>query len=194
MGHRIRRVALLLVTIAALAGCSSEPAPVPGNAPVSAPATGAVVPMAESKPVGLAVPAIGVDSSDLLDLGLDPAGRLEVPPDVQGVGWFDLSPTPGAPGPSIVAAHVDYGGVPGTFQKLDELKVGDEISVRRADGSTAVSETYKVTASPSRASRPTASTAIREPGDPAHHLRRLRLEHGLLRGQRGRVRSLVRAT
>lgn len=148
MRLRIRRAALLLVLTAALAGCGSGPAPVPGNAPVSAPAVPgerpAIPPLGVSKPVGLVVPAIGVDSSPLMDLGLDPTGKLEVPPDAKGVGWFDLSPTPGALGPAIIAAHVDYKGVPGPFNKLDELTVGDEITVRRADGSTAVFETYEV--------------------------------------------------
>lgn len=158
MRHRIRRAALLLVLTTALAGCGSGPAPVPGNAPASSPATaggrGTIAPLATSKPLALVVPAIGVDSSPLLDLGLDPAGRLEVPPDAKGVGWFDLSPTPGALGPAVIAAHVDYKGVPGPFQKLDDLSAGDEISVRRADGTTAVFETYRVERFP-KASFPT---------------------------------------
>ncbi|MGQ0576385.1 MAG: class F sortase [Pseudonocardia sp.] len=151
MTYRIRRVTVLLVLTAALAGCGSGPAPVPGNAPGPATASdttpgprAAIAPLGTSEPVGLVVPAIGVDSSPLLDLGLDPAGKLEVPPDAAGVGWFDLSPTPGALGPSIIAAHVDYKGVPGPYQKLGELTIGDEITVRRADGTAAVFETYQV--------------------------------------------------
>ncbi|MGD9531685.1 class F sortase [Pseudonocardia sp.] len=145
MSHRIRRAAIVLAMTAALAGCGTGPTPVPGNAPVSAPVTRvAIPPLATSKPVGLIVPAIGVDSGPLLDLGLDPAGKLEVPPDAKDVGWFDLSPTPGALGPAILAAHVDWKGVAGPFQKLSELRVGDEVRVKRADGTTAVFETYDV--------------------------------------------------
>lgn len=147
MRLRIRRAAFLLVLTAALAGCGSSPAPVPGNAPAPVTAPGgraAIPPLTESKPVELVVPTIGVDSGPLLDLGLDPTGKLEVPPDADGVGWFDLSPTPGEVGPAVIAAHVDYKGVPGPFYRLDELKVGDEINVRRADGTTAVFETYDV--------------------------------------------------
>lgn len=140
---RIRRAAVLLACVAALAGCASEPSPVPGNAPATAPA-GVVAPMAPSKPVGLVVPAIDVASGPLLDLGLDAAGALEVPPDAQGVGWYDQSPMPGALGPAVIAAHVDYAGVLGPFHKLHVLSPGDEIRVRRADGTTAVFETYQV--------------------------------------------------
>jgi hypothetical protein len=145
MSHRIRRAALVLAMTAALAGCGTEPTPVPGNAPVSAPASRpAIPPMTSAKPVGLAVPTIGLDTTQMMDLGLDPAGKLETPPDAKDVGWFDLSPTPGALGPSVLAAHVDWKGAQGPFFRLDELQVGDEIKVRRADGSTAVFETYDV--------------------------------------------------
>lgn len=141
---RIRRSALLLVLTAALAGCGSEPAPVPGNAPVPAQSATAAAPMPASHPEEIVVPAIGVDAKPLLDLGLAADGTLEVPPDAHGVGWYDESPTPGSLGPAIIAAHVDYAGVLGPFHKLHELKPGDEIRVRRADGTTAVFQTYQV--------------------------------------------------
>lgn len=149
MSHRIRLVAVVLATVAALAGCGTGPTPVPGNAPASAPVTRvAIPPLPASKPVSLLVPAIGVESGPLLDLGLEPSGKLEVPPDAKDVGWFDLSPTPGALGPSVLAAHVDWKGVAGPFKNLDDLEVGDEIKVERADGTTAVFETYNVTQYP----------------------------------------------
>jgi hypothetical protein len=95
-------------------------------------------------PVQLDVPAIGVHAGPLLDLGIDPAGALEVPPDAVTAGWFTLAPTPGSPGPAVIAGHVDYEGVPGVFQRLGELEPGDEVTVTRADGSAAVFSTYLV--------------------------------------------------
>ena len=80
----------------------------------------------------------------LLRLGLDARGALEVPPDATTAGWFTLGPTPGAAGPAVIAAHVDYQGVPGVFHRLRDLVPGDEISVTRADGTTAVFSTYSV--------------------------------------------------
>jgi hypothetical protein len=95
-------------------------------------------------PVGLDVPAIGVHAGPLLDLGIDAEGALEVPPDAATAGWFTLAPTPGSPGPAVIAGHVDYEGVPGVFHRLGELKPGDEVIVTRADGSTATFSTYLV--------------------------------------------------
>ena len=59
---------------------------------------------------------------------------LEVPPDATGTGWYLHSPAPGDPGPAVLAAHVDYGGRPGVFARLGDLRPGAPITVRRADG------------------------------------------------------------
>ncbi|HXV92259.1 MAG TPA: class F sortase [Pseudonocardia sp.] len=104
-----------------------------------------------SRPVALAIPAIGVRAEPMTELGVDAGGVLEVPADTRTAGWFRLSPAPGAPGPAVIAAHVDYRGVPGVFQRLDELEPGAEISVRRSDGSEAVFATYAVERHPKTA-------------------------------------------
>ena len=93
-----------------------------------------------SAPTHLDVPAIGV-SSDLLDLGLQPDGTVEVPPLAKDsrAGWFTGSPAPGALGPAVILGHVDsaeYG--PGVFFQLGALEAGDQITVDRADGTAAV--------------------------------------------------------
>jgi LPXTG-site transpeptidase (sortase) family protein len=92
-----------------------------------------------SLPVRVDVPAIGARSA-LVQLGLDADGTVEVPPLERDskAGWYRDSPTPGEVGPSVILGHVDsaeYG--PGVFFRLGELRKGDEISVARADGSTA---------------------------------------------------------
>jgi hypothetical protein len=141
------RVVLVGVAVAALAACGA-PAPgaaVPAAAP-AAPVESVPPPPAASPtaPVELTVPAIGVHTGPLLDLGIGAGGSLEVPPDAATAGWYSLAPTPGSPGPAVIAGHVDYEGVPGVFQRLGELKPDDEVAVARADGSTAVFETYLV--------------------------------------------------
>jgi hypothetical protein len=93
--------------------------------------------MAASRPVRVLIPAIGVDT-DLMDLGLQDDGTLEVPPDGFPAGWFTGAPTPGEQGPAVIAGHVDWGGSPGVFAALRDVGVGDEITVVREDGSTAV--------------------------------------------------------
>ena len=96
--------------------------------------------LAESLPLTLAAPAIGLES-ELLHLGLREDGSLDVPPGDQGspAGWYENSPTPGERGPAVLLGHVSaYGNGDGVFRHLSELEPGDEIEVLREDGTTAV--------------------------------------------------------
>lgn len=90
-----------------------------------------------SAPQRLTIASIGVDT-DVMDLGLEPDGTLEVPPGAFPAGWYDGSPTPGELGPAVLAGHVSYGGTAGVFERLHELDRGDEVTVLREDGSVAV--------------------------------------------------------
>lgn len=92
--------------------------------------------MVAAAPVRIQIPSIGVDS-ELMDLGLQTDGTLEVPPGAFPAGWYTGAPTPGELGPAIIAGHVDWGGQPGVFFDLRELSTGDEIATTRQDGSTA---------------------------------------------------------
>lgn len=92
--------------------------------------------MPAAVPVRVQIPAIGVDS-DLMDLGLEPDGTLEVPPTGFPAGWYTGAPTPGELGPAIIAGHVDWRG-PGVFHDLHRLSPDDQVTVSRADGSAAV--------------------------------------------------------
>jgi hypothetical protein len=132
------------VAVAALAGVAvalsvGAPGPGPAPAPVVAavapapPVPGATVAVADVRPVALRVPDAGV-SVDLIDLGLDPAGALEVPVDPADAGWFRLGPAPGERGPAVIAGHVDSRAGPGVFYRLREMEPGDEVTVERADG------------------------------------------------------------
>jgi len=133
-----------------LAGCT-VPDPTTGPAPPR-PSGEMIGPVAPKEPVrdrtavplALSVPAIGVASDRLIDLGVDRDGALEVPGDAVTPGWFDLSPQPGDAGPTVIAGHVNYRGQDGVFARLGELDTGDEIVVRRADGRDAAFTAYKV--------------------------------------------------
>jgi sortase (surface protein transpeptidase) len=123
---------------------ASDAVPPPSSA---APRTGAdptsgAEPPAEdvAEPVSVEIPAIDV-RSDLLGLGLNGDGTVEVPPLAEDdeAGWYERGPSPGAVGPAAILGHVDsaeWG--PGVFFDLGALAPGDEISVTRADGSVAV--------------------------------------------------------
>lgn len=95
------------------------------------------------RPDRLVVPAIGVDT-DLVDLGLEPNGALQVPPGAFPAGWYSGSPVPGELGPAILAGHVDWDGAPGVFLRLHELAPGDRIDTVRSDGVTAVFRVTRV--------------------------------------------------
>ncbi|MGY1680586.1 class F sortase [Geodermatophilus sp. SYSU D01176] len=113
------------------------PAP-PARAAVTAVAPVAVVhQLPASAPTAVRIPALGV-TSDVMELGLQRDGSMEVPPGGYPVGWYERSPTPGQLGPAVLAGHVDWAGEPGAFAGLDELLPGDTVEVDRADGSTAV--------------------------------------------------------
>lgn len=85
-------------------------------------------------PIVLEIPTVGI-RADVIDLGLDDDGRLEVPEDFDEVGWWTGGPAPGEDGPAVLAGHVDSYEGPAVFWRLRELAPGDEVVVHRADGS-----------------------------------------------------------
>jgi sortase (surface protein transpeptidase) len=119
-----------------------EPVRQPGTSqtPIAAPPSE----LPAAKPASLTIPAIGVRAEGIKDLGLTPQGELEVPGDAKTVGWFTGAPSPGEAGPAVLAAHVDYKHVPGTFSRLKELRDGEQVRVGRADGRTTVFTVYRV--------------------------------------------------
>jgi hypothetical protein len=110
----------------------SDPA-VPGEMrPAAADHSTAVPP-----PVHLDIPRIGVDTA-LIPLGLNEDGTVMVPPSdpLAPAGWYRYLASPGEPGPAVLLGHVDSHGGPAVFSRLSDLRPGDGISVRRADGSS----------------------------------------------------------
>lgn len=133
---------------AAEAAGSSTSSAAPSTAPAPplsvTPATPAAAPVAD--PVAVSIPAIDV-SSDLIDLGLNDDGTVEVPPlsDVSQAGWYSGSPRPGAPGPALLLGHVDSAEQgPGVFFDLGALTPGDEVDVTRADQTVAAFTVQRV--------------------------------------------------
>ncbi|MFG2717297.1 class F sortase [Streptomyces sp. NPDC048416] len=146
---RSAAVALFVIAVGASAtGCGSSapkaatPPPniVSSSAAPSAPATpGAVAALPASKPVRVRIPAAGVDASPVLDLGLAADGTVEVPSvaDAGRIGWYDKGVTPGQKGPAVLIGHFDTVEGPAVLKNVSKVKVGDSISVVRADGRTA---------------------------------------------------------
>jgi hypothetical protein len=103
-------------------------------------ATGHGPSLARSAPVSLDIPAIGVHSR-LLHLGLNQDGSVQVPSVTTAAGlaaWFQGSVTPGQIGSSVIEGHVDSYQGPAVFFRLGELRPGDSIDIRLANGVTAI--------------------------------------------------------
>ncbi|MGW3096476.1 class F sortase [Streptomyces sp. NPDC001102] len=120
-----------------LASTPSSSAAPPSSAPPPAKSVSSV---GRSVPVGLRIPAIGVDTP-VLRLGLAADGTVQVPP-VQAhdrAGWYRHSPTPGQKGPSVILGHVTVGAYgDGVFRHLKDLRRGERIEVRLENGTDAV--------------------------------------------------------
>jgi sortase (surface protein transpeptidase) len=120
------------------AGVAALPAP---TGPIVAPPQSAQsAPVA--RPVSLTIPLIGV-KTQLITLGLTAGGALQVPTSWTVAGWYTGSPRPGAIGSAIIVGHIDSQSGPAVFFRLPELRRGDDVYVKRADGTTAE---FRVTA------------------------------------------------
>ena len=166
MRARIRWVATILsasgLIVIMTAACGAQPArhggparpaapakvqamPGPAGSFVAAPQTAAPQATAAqtvARPVSLSIPLIRVDTR-LITLGLTRDGSLQVPPTTSVAGWFTGSPPPGATGSAIIAGHINSYRGPGVFLRLDELRPGNRIYVRRSDQTTVI---FRVTA------------------------------------------------
>lgn len=134
-----RRAAFGLLTggALALAGCSSGKSDPGDNETASAPTT-SVAPTATatkgggSVPTRLQIPSIGFDKK-VTGMGLTASGEISPPAGV--TQWYNATVAPGQPGISVIAGHVTYNG-PDVFEKLEQVKVGDSVTVGFADGSS----------------------------------------------------------
>jgi len=122
------------------AGVAALPAPTGSIVALPAP-TGPIVappqsaqPAQVASPVSLTIPLIGV-KTQLQTLGLAAGGALQVPSLTSVAGWYTGSPRPGAIGSAIIVGHIDSLTGPGVFYRLPELRSGDRVYIRRADGS-----------------------------------------------------------
>ncbi|KOT42628.1 hypothetical protein ADK41_07375 [Streptomyces caelestis] len=142
-----RRAFAAAATAALLGGCGGghgngrSTAGRPGSTTPSArPSAEPVRVLARSVPVGLEIPAIGVDTP-VIRLGLAPDRTVQVPPVTahDRAGWYRHSPTPGQIGPSVILGHVTVGRHgDGVFRHLARLRPGDGIVARLENGTAAV--------------------------------------------------------
>ncbi|MFI6031153.1 sortase domain-containing protein [Amycolatopsis magusensis] len=113
-------------------------------------------PLPPAKPVSLEIPAIGLATGTLAELGQTARGAMEVPGEGKRAGWYTPGPAPGETGPSLISGHAVYAFAKGVFDRLHEVRSGDVVRVGRADGSIAEFEVYRVEHRPRQAEPATA--------------------------------------
>jgi LPXTG-site transpeptidase (sortase) family protein len=94
-------------------------------------------------PVTLGIPGLDL-TTRLIGLRKARDGSLQVPEDPQRVGWYSQGPAPGDAGPAVLVGHVDSYRGAGVFARLHQLVAGDQIRIRRADGTLVVFEVRQV--------------------------------------------------
>src|SRR6202040_2026103 len=75
--------------------------------------------------------------------GLDANRNIQTAKDFRHVAWYDLGPAPGQPGNALINGHVNWWTGDAVFTRLNQVRVGDEITVGGAEGGTV---RFKVTA------------------------------------------------
>ncbi len=170
-GRAVRVPALVVAALLLVSGCAATPSgdvTVPETASSSTaaadaspaePSAAAVAPSAVPTPEvpppasgvnvlpeGVAPTAVSISAIDvsesLIDLGIAPDGKMEVPVDFDEIGWFTGGGKPGGRGPTVIAAHVDGLAGPAAFFRLDELTQGDVVEVSDVEGGVT---SYQVT-------------------------------------------------
>ena len=74
----------------------------------------------------LKIPTLGVDAL-VSELGYNDEGQLDVPSAAGSVGWYSISARPGESGNALLGGHLNWRGLRGVFERLDELNNGDLI-------------------------------------------------------------------
>jgi sortase (surface protein transpeptidase) len=143
------RLAVAAATVALLVGCSGvgarqpEPSPAASASAQDRAASGVNAAggfrsvrgyRATPVPVRIEVPSIGV-ASTLQRLGRAPDRTVQVPSRWEVAGWYAGGTRPGDPGSAVILGHVDSKSGPAVFYRLSELRRGDTVTIRRADGS-----------------------------------------------------------
>lgn len=86
-------------------------------------------------PVRISIPSLGIDS-ELMRLGLNQDGTVEVPPAEKGMtaGWYTGGAAPGERGTAVVIGHNDTRFGKAVFHDLKKITEGADIAVRNDRG------------------------------------------------------------
>ncbi|MCX4735981.1 class F sortase [Streptomyces sp. NBC_01363] len=147
----LRRAALPLLACLFLAGCSSDTT---GDSSAAGPGSSASVALdapeqtgskgagkaggsrsSAAAPVRVSISSLGIDS-ELMRLGLNGDGTVEVPPADKGMtaGWYTGGATPGEPGAAVIIGHNNTRFGKAVFHDLKKIGKGADIAVKNDRG------------------------------------------------------------
>jgi len=102
------------------------------STPIITPKTEA--PKIQTSPSRLIIPALKIDAN-VQYVGMNDKGNMGTPKGFTDVAWYEPGTTPGEPGSAVMAGHVDNAiALDGVFKHLGDLHVGDDVYVKRNDG------------------------------------------------------------
>lgn len=145
-----------------------------GTAQVEIVPPAAVAFAASSTPAGLhparvSIPAIGI-VAPVQERGLIAGNRMAAPTNYTDIAWYKYGTVPGTAGTAVLYAHLDNGlGLDGVFKNLDQLKLGDTISITTASGTPITFRIDDIETYPF-ASVPAAALGQAALGDGAAHI------------------------
>uniref|UniRef100_A0AAU3GML9 Class F sortase n=1 Tax=Streptomyces sp. NBC_01401 TaxID=2903854 RepID=A0AAU3GML9_9ACTN len=136
-------VAAAALLLAPVTGCGGADAPEPSGRMASHASQSSEAPPSPEAPKAAAptqvsVPSLGIDS-ELLRLGLNDDGTVEVPPADKGMtaGWYAGGAVPGQPGAAVLIGHNDTQFGKAVFHDLHKIAKGADIAVSDGGGKEA---------------------------------------------------------
>ncbi|MDQ2797355.1 MAG: class F sortase [Actinomycetota bacterium] len=85
-------------------------------------------------------------SAPIVDVGTTSDGELAVPVNPRVAGWWSPGAKPGAAtGTAIIAGHINYAGVTGTFANIGKLQPGDTVNVYGKQNASKAMVRFRVT-------------------------------------------------
>jgi LPXTG-site transpeptidase (sortase) family protein len=76
----------------------------------------------------VSLPTFGV-RAPIVKVGVDQGGHMVVPHNARDVAWLDQGPFPGDTNNAVIAGHISYSRVAGSFSRLQQLRPGEVVTV-----------------------------------------------------------------
>lgn len=77
----------------------------------------------------ITIPKLGVEAP-IVRVGINTAGQMMVPRNARDVAWLDQGSFPGPVRNAVLAGHIKWSGVPGSFNRIGDLASGDRFVVQ----------------------------------------------------------------